>query len=81
MTARPPDGRILAVTAAEEQLSPELVLVLPPEEARRARERLPEPAVAAPPLRRKPARLGSILFALGCLANCAIPTALLLAAR
>jgi hypothetical protein len=61
----------------EEPLSPELVLVSPPEIAQRARELLADPfPVALAEV--VPSHLGPLLFALACAANCIVPTTLLL---
>ena len=66
----------------EEPISPELVLVSPPEVARRARELLQAPVEAAFVAgERVPSRLGPVVFAAAALANCVLPTALLLLAR
>ena len=59
-------------------LSPELVLVSPPEVASLARGLLAEPAsrlTAAAP-RARPSRLGVAVFWAFCVANCAVPFAL-----
>jgi hypothetical protein len=73
-------------SAPMELVSPELVLVAPPDLARRARERLPFPwevlpqAIAAVP-ERPPRRLAVAAFALVCAANGVAPVALVIAAR
>ena len=60
----------------EEPLSPELVLVSPPDVAQWARELLQAPP--APVVREgAPSRAGAIVFGLAALVNCAIPVALL----
>ena len=70
-----------------EVLSPELVLVAPPELARLARERLPLPwevlplgSVAAEPGTR-PSRLSTIAFGAFCALNGVAPLVLLIAAQ
>jgi hypothetical protein len=65
----------------EEPISPELVLVSPPELAARARELLG--GVQPPWIEgyRVPSRLGGFAFALAALVNCVLPTAILLALR
>jgi hypothetical protein len=70
-----------------EALSPELVLVAPPELARAARECLPLPwdvlpwaavETEAPP---RPSRLPALAFGVFCALNSLVPLALVIAAR
>ena len=69
----------MSTLATELPLSPELVLVSPPEVASLARgllldpEPVPRPTAAA--TRARSSRLGVVLFAVSCLANCVTPFA------
>ena len=70
----------MSALVAELPVSPELVLVATPEEARLARRLLPDPepaaraTAAAPRARSLPA--GAVTFGVVCLANCVVPFAL-----
>jgi hypothetical protein len=57
-------------------VSPELVLVSPPEEAALARRLLPEPEVAVPPAAARVRTFGTVAFWAVCVANCLAPFAL-----
>jgi hypothetical protein len=73
-----------AVSAAADVLSPELVLVLPPEEAARARELLWQaPVVAATPRRTPttPSLRGAAAFDVMCIAGTLGPLLLAVLAR
>jgi hypothetical protein len=69
----------MSAVAPELPLSPELVLVSTPEEARLARRLLPDPEPAALPTaaapRARPFPVGAVLFSAFCLANCVVPFA------
>jgi hypothetical protein len=69
----------MSTLATEQLLSPELVLVSPPEVASLARQLLPDP-VPAPRLSAAPTRartsFGAVSFFAFALANCLIPFAL-----
>jgi hypothetical protein len=70
----------MSALTAELPLSPELVLVSPPEVASLARQLLadPEPAprLSADATRAQSASLGAIAFGAFCLANCVTPFAI-----
>jgi hypothetical protein len=79
-------GRIeaaMSILAAEPPLSPELVLVSPPEVASRARQLLPDPEPASRPLAAAPragtSSVGAAAFLAFALANCLTPFVLLTA--
>jgi hypothetical protein len=70
----------MSALTAELPLSPELVLVSPPEVASRARQLLGDPGPAiwlsADAARARSAPIGTIAFAAFCLANCLTPFAI-----
>jgi hypothetical protein len=83
----PPRVHIRTIRGLVEILSPELVLVAPPDLARRAREQLPLPwevlplpSVADEPAT-SPSRLPAFAFGAFCLLNSLAPLALLIAAH
>jgi hypothetical protein len=69
----------MSALATELPLSPELVLVSPPEVASLARQQLGDPAPARRPsaaaTRATSSRLGEALFSAFCAANCLVPFA------
>ena len=73
----------MSAVAAELPLSPELVLVSTPEEARLARRLLPDPEPAARPVaalpRARSRPVGLFVFSALCLANCLVPFAVTVA--
>jgi hypothetical protein len=82
MDASPPHETIVTSMSAlstELPLSPELVLVSPPEVASLARQLLSDPEPATTPTavatRARPSRIGATIFSVFCLANCLVPFA------
>jgi hypothetical protein len=69
----------LSALALDLPLSPELVLVSPPEEALLARQLLPEPVVAQPRVVPATRSLGMYAFSAFCVANSLAPFVLALA--
>jgi hypothetical protein len=81
MDGRPPHERIvpsMSAVTTELPLSPELVLVSPPEVANLARRLLEHPVQTAGPTAaatRATSTLGAALFSAFCAANCLVPFA------
>ena len=79
--------RIRTICGLVEVLSPELVLVAPPELARLARERLPLPWDVLPPPSApatpgtRPSRLPAVAFGAFCVLNSVAPLVLVIAAQ
>ena len=71
----------LVAAVLQEPISPELVLISPPELAERARALLDVTPPVWVEAERVQSRVGGVVFALAALANCVLPTALLLALR
>jgi len=76
----PRDNRFV-VPAVADVVSPELVLVSPPEDAARARRLLPDPVRAVPSSDSAAARHGSALFYAACVAGTLGPLLLAVVAR
>jgi hypothetical protein len=70
----------MSAFALDLPVSPELVLVSPPEQAALARELLPDPAAPAAPPAQHVRALGVAAFWAFCVANCVAPFALSAAA-